>query len=171
MKNDVVKRIVILLLLIYAFISFINTSNFAFADENEYYIICKPEGEVNVREKPKLKSPIVGCLFFGDLVETDGKEKNGFVHVINLNAETDTGWIYGGLLVRDKPIVSPGHAQVFKAERVALRKYATRDSKVKKWLKEGENVMVLAISEEWCVTEDGYVMTEFLTLNKGKVNE
>lgn len=165
MKKDVIKLIVLALLLVCMLLPVINAANFAFADEDEYYIICKPEGEVNVRRSPKLKSEIVGCMFFADKVVTDGKEKNGFIHVINLCAESDNGWIYKGLLVKDKPIASEGHAQVFKAENVACRKYASTDSKVLKRLDAGTNVKVYAISEEWCVTQYGYIMTEFLTLN------
>lgn len=165
MKNDVVKRIVIILLLVCVLIPVINAANFAFADENEYYIICKPESEVNVRESAKLKSKIVACVFFGQKVISDGKEKNGFVHVVGLCAESDNGWIYKGLLARDRPIASEGYAQVFKAENVACRKYASTDSKVLKRLSAGTNVKVYAISEEWCVTEYGFIMTEFLTLN------
>ena len=165
MRKYIIKLIILVLLLACMLLPVINAANFACADADEYYIICKPTGEVNVRRSPKLKSPIVACVFFGQKVITDGKEKNGFVHVIGLSAETDCGWIYKGLLVKDQPIVSEGYAQVFKSENVACRKYASTDSKILKRLDEGTNVKVYAISEEWCVTEYGYIMTEFLTLN------
>lgn len=163
MKGTVIRLIITLIFLVIAIV--ILSSMYEYAKADEYYVLCKPDGEVNIREKPKLKSGIAGCVFFADRIETDGKEKNGFVHVINLSAESDNGWIYKGLLVKDKPIASEGTAQVFKAQRVACRKYATKDSKTLKRLNEGTNVKVYAISEEWCVTEYGYIMTEFLTLN------
>lgn len=163
MKGTVIRLIITLIFLVIAIV--VLTSMYEYARAEDYYVLCKPAGEVNIREKPKLKSAVVATVFFADRLTSDGKKKNGFIHITGLNAETDSGWIYGGLLVKDEPIASQGSAQVFKAEKVACRKYADRKSKVMKRLNAGENVRVYAISEEWCVTEYGYIMTEFLTLN------
>ena len=163
MKKDAIKAAVLTVILAVVIGIMIGLYNVAFADG--YYVLCKPGGEVNIREHPKLKSQIVACVFFGDLLETDGKEQNGFVHVTGLNAEDNSGWIYKGLLTADEPIASEAQTQVFRAERVACRKYASTESKVRKWLKSGDNVTVYAISEKWCVTDAGYIMTEFLTVN------
>lgn len=162
MKQTVIRLIITLVFLVIAIV--ILTSMYEYAKADEYYVLCRPSGEVNIRAKPKLKSEIVATVFFGDRLTADG-EQNGFVHVTGLAAETDSGWIYKGLLINDRPIASEGHAQVFKAEKVVCRKYASRDSKAVKRLEEGTNVKVYAISDEWCVTEFGYIMTEFLTLN------
>ena len=161
MTKAFIRAIVLLVLTVIALIAVLSVYDYAFADE--FYVLCKPDGEVNVRERSKLKSPIVGCVFFADRIETDGKEENGFVHVVNLHAEADSGWIYKGLLSKSEPIKATGKAQVFGSEKVAARKYA--GGKVKKWLHEGQNVELYAISEDWCVTEYGYVMTKFLTVN------
>ena len=161
MRKAFIKAIVLLALMVIALIGILSIYQYAFADE--YYVLCRPGAEVNVRQKAKLKSPIVACVFFADRIESDGKEENGFVHVVNIKAETDSGWIYKGLLSADEPIATSGKAQVFGAERVACRKYA--GGKVKRWAYEGENVELYAISEEWCVTEHGYIMTRFLTVN------
>lgn len=157
-----IRRAVILLIVdAVILIVLIGLFNYAFAED--YYVLCRPGGEINVREKPKLKSGIVGVYNFGDKVTSDGKEKNGFVHVVDVPAEVSEGWIYGGLLVKDEPIASPGNAMVFGDGRVACRKYA--GGKVVRWLEEESVVKIYAISEEWCVTEYGYVRTEFLTVN------
>ena len=161
MRKAFIRAIVLIVLTVIAVIGILSVYEYAFADE--YYVLCRPGAEVNVREKAKLKSAIVGCVFFADRIETDGKEENGFVHVVNLSAETDSGWIYKGLLSEDRPIATSGKAQVFGAERVACRKYA--GGKLKRWAYEGENVELYAISEEWCVTGFGYIMTRFLTVN------
>ena len=161
MRKAFIRAIVLLVLTVIALICILSVYDYAFGET--FYVLCKPDGEVNVRERAKLKSPIVGCVFFADRIETDGKEENGFVHVVNLNAESDSGWIYKGLLSEDKPVKTTGQAQVFGSEKVAARKYA--GGKVKKWLHEGQNVELYAISEDWCVTEYGYVMTQFLTVN------
>ena len=159
------KKLILILMILTASLSAINAVSCASADEVEYYIICKPGGEINIRERPKVRSPIVGCLCFGDKVISDGIEANGFIHVIDLAAEVWDGWIYKGLLVEDRPVQTEGKAQVFNAGKVACRKYASTDSKVKKWLKDGKEVEIYAISEKWCVTEYGYIKTEFLTVN------
>lgn len=134
----------------------------AFADE--YYVLCRPGSEVNVRERPKLKSLAVASVSFGRKVEGD-REQNGFIHVTGLNAEVEEGWIYKGLLIRDEPTALTARVDVFGAWRVACRKYADRKSKIVKWAYDGESVTVYAISEEWCVTDRGFIRTEFLTLN------
>ena len=139
----------------------------AAAAEN-YFILCRPGAEINVRERPKLKSDAVGVKFFGEMIITDGKEKNGFVHAINLLSETGDGWIYKGLLIDEPPTACRGKAQVFSAGRVACRKYA--DGKITGWLADGSEVEVYAVSEEWTVTDHGYIRTEFLTIN-AKVRE
>lgn len=163
MKKDILKLIALIVLLALVLLPALNAIHFASADGNGYYVICTPDAEINVRERPKLRSNIVACMFFAQRVETDGKEENGFVHVVNLNADVTEGWVYKGLLVEDQPIPSSGVAQVFNAGRVACREYT--NGKVLRWLKDGTNVEVYAISEDWCVTENGYIKTEFLTLN------
>lgn len=134
----------------------------AFADENEYFIICKPGTTVNVREKPKMRSEVIAAKSFGDMVISDGEEKNGFVHVVGLAAEVEDGWIYKGLLVQDKPVEVNMLSQVYNG-RVAARQYA--DGKIIRWLKDGSEVRVFATSQEWCVTEYGFVKTDYLTIN------
>lgn len=155
------KKLIVLLIL-WAVILIMGISVLEYAGADGYYVLCTPDAEVNIRARPKLKSEIVACTFFGSLVETDGKEVNGWIHVTDISGEVSEGWIYKGLLVEDEPVASPGRAQVF-GGRVACRKYM--DGKVTRWLEEGSGVEIYAISEEWCVTEYGYIRTEFLTVN------
>ena len=160
-RNDVLKLVAVLLLNLLVMLALVFILDYAQAEE--YYVLCRPESEVNIRERPKLKSGIVACYFFGDRVATDGLEENGFVHVVDINGEVSEGWMYRGLLVDDPPVASHGTAQVFCDGRVACRKYA--DGKIQRWLEDGSEVKVYAISEVWCVTEYGYIKTEFLTVN------
>ena len=160
-RNDVLKVAAMLLLYLLVMLALVCILDCSIAEE--YYVLCRPESEVNIRERPKLKSGIVACYFFGDMVVTDGQEVNGFVHVVDINGEVSEGWMYRGLLVEDPPVASPGMAQVFCDGRVACRKYA--DGKIQRWLEDGSEVKVYAISEVWCVTEYGYIKTEFLTVN------
>ena len=156
----VIRLIVYIILVSIAVVVLCSIFDYARAD---YFVLCRPGAEINVREKAKLKSAVVATVFFGQRIETDGEEQNGFVHAVGLNAETDSGWIYKGLLTADEPIPATGSAQVFGADRVACRKYA--DGKVIRWAQDGENVRLYAISGEWCVTDRGYIKTAFLTVN------
>ncbi len=142
--------------------------NTALAEENVYFIICKPGSEINVRKQPKIKSQAIACKWFGEMVITDGVEKNGFVHVVNVFAEETDGWIYKGLLSDDPPTAVNLTCQVFNSGTVACRKYA--DGKVIRRIADGTEVIVYAVSEKWCVTDHGYIKTEFLTVN-AKVRE
>jgi len=160
MRRDLTRLII--LLIVWAVILIIGISIVDYAGAAGYYILCTPDAEVNIRARPKLKSEIVACTFFASRIETDGREVNGWIHVTDISAEVSEGWIYKGLLVEDEPVASPGRAQVF-GGRVACRKYM--DGKVTRWLEEGSGVEIYAISEEWCVTEYGYIRTEFLTVN------
>ena len=162
MRREIVKLIILVITLAVLLIPFINMASFAKAEDAEYFIICEPDGIVNVREKPNVKSSIVACMFFADRIHVD-KEKNGFVHVTGINAEVTHGWIYKGLVVEDEPTAVNQTAQVYNAGRVACRKYA--DGKIKRWLKDGEEVTVLCTSKEWCVTNYGYIKTDYLTIN------
>ena len=136
----------------------------AFADEVEYFILCRPGATVNVRISPKNRAEIIAGKSFGDKVVSDGLERNGYVHVVGLAAEVEDGWIYKALLSEDQPAAVDMMTEVF-GGRVACRKYP--DGKLIRWLKDGSQVRVYAVTDKWCVTEYGYVMTDFLTIGKG----
>ena len=156
------KRIIAVLLT--AMLLLQTSMAFSATDEgDEYFIICEPGCVVNVRNSPDTHSTVVGCKFFGDLVIVD-KERNGFVHITNLNSEYTEGWIYKGLIAGDQPVEINARAVIVSNARVAGRKYA--NGKIKRWLNNGTEVIVYAVSEEWCVTDQGYIKTEFLQIQE-----
>ena len=64
------------------------------AEESEYgtsYAICMKGDVVNVRSGPKTSAEWIGWIEPGDEVTTDGRKRNGFVHCINMNAESGDG--------------------------------------------------------------------------------
>ena len=132
------------------------------ADTDGFYVICTPNGEVNVRKHAKTKSDEVGALSFGTKVLADGKVKNGFTHVYDLAGEYTTGWVSNGYLVEDEPIVREVVGYIVSNGRVAARKCI--NGKRKAWLMPGSEVIVFVISKEWCVTEYGFIRTEFIEI-------
>ena len=144
-----------------AFVSILSASTVVSADE--YYVLCKPGVYVNVRQNPARKSEVIGELELGDMVETDGKEKNGFVHVTGLSFELTEGWIYKGLLIPEKPYIKEFTVQTISSEKVSTRHYI--NGKRKAWVKPGRDVIVYAMGKEWSITNKGYMMTKFLPIN------
>ena len=144
-------------------ISQINTAKTAPDDADVYFIICEPGTSVNVRISPNTHAEIIGSKFFGDQLIVD-KEKNGFVHITNLNSEYTDGWIFKGFVSEDQPVQMFKKANIVSNARVACRKYV--NGKIKCWLANGTEVMIYATSEEWCVTDKGYVKTEFIEIQE-----
>ena len=153
--------ILILMVLVVCLLIIIAIMDSARADVK--FILCRPKTEINVRMFPKWDGEIIGHLYFGDSVELDGKVRNGFAHVIGLGFEETEGWIYKGLLVDTPPIAFQGKDQIISKGRVAARQYI--GGKRNKWLRSGREVVVYAISQEWSITDQGYIQTKYLSAN------
>lgn len=156
-------RIILLMLLIIAAI-FVNYwfMSHAHADQ-ECWILCQPDSWVYARMNPKKKSMELGRLECGDMVYTDGKTKNGFLHVYGLSFELDEGWVHKGYVVYDKPFVPRfQETQVKSNGRVSARK--TINGKRRCWVKDGQSIKVYMVSAEWCVTNKGFIKTKFIEL-------
>ena len=124
-----------------------------------YYVLCRPGSVVNVRNRPKADAYVVGWVEFGRFVHTDGKTRNGFVHVTDLAAEETEGWIYAGFLVEEKPRNEEYKAEVW-GGRVIARSCV--NGKRLKTLREGQTVTVYAQTNRWAVTNRGYIMCDWL---------
>jgi len=133
---------------------------------NEYeiaYAICKPGDTVNVRPFPNTKHERSGYLEPGDVVYMDGKKKNGFVHCVNAHTESGEGWVYKGYLVDDKPERMNRTATVVSRGKLKVRQYV--DGKCIKKLKPLATVKVYYWTDEWALTNYGYVQSRYLELN------
>lgn len=130
--------------------------------EDEYFIICDPKSHVCVRRSPKRSGEESGRLEFGDKVWADGKKQNGFLHCVGINNEWGEGWVYKGNLVEDEPVKFNGKATVVGKGKVFCRRCVNGAKHGS--LKNGTEVKVLAYSNEWAVTNKGYIKTEFLEM-------
>ncbi len=129
------------------------------------WVMCRPDGVVNLRGEPKKHGKIFGGAQCGADMLTDGKERNGFLHVYALAAEQEEGWISSRYIVYDEPERVDSLATVRAEGRTACREWI--GGKVIRWLQEGECVLVYLVSEEWAVTEYGYIRTELLEVAQG----
>lgn len=124
------------------------------------YVIC--DDYVNVRATPNKKQEPIGRFETGDAVTLDGKKKNGYVHCVDLLFESCEGWVFAGYLTNDKPEKVNRQATIVSNGRLAARKYI--GGRRTRWLKKGATVTVWSWSNEWALTNCGYVQSKYLEL-------
>ena len=124
------------------------------------YVICMPDDHVHVRSGPGKKSGEIGWLEPGDMILLDGEEKNGFIHCVDLSFEQSEGWIHSGYVVYDPPIRMDAEYTVVAKKRLWARKYV--NGRKTRALKPMAIITVYYWSDEWCVTNKGYVQSEWL---------
>lgn len=124
----------------------------------EVWVMCKPEGTVNLRATPGGR--VFGGCQSGAKMWTDNRTKNGFLHVLELAAEEDSGWISSRYIVFDEPREVMDGMMICSQGRVACREWI--GGKVIRWVQDGELVTVYWISDEWAVTEFGYIRSVYL---------
>lgn len=132
----------------------------AVSEDRQVFVFCNPKTPVNIRKTPKKGGEVSGQLDFGDPVLTDGKKKNGFLHVYGVT-EDGEGWIFAGYVIDDQPV---------RMERARATVSATGRVMTYRWVKGLKNgyvdlctdVEVLAWSEDWAVTDHGYIRTKYL---------
>ena len=168
-KTDKVGIIVITVLfaLILLLIGILVDPAFAEDEDYEVWALLKPGDYVNVRISPNKKSEKIGYLDAGDGCMTDGKTKNGFLHVYGVG-ETD-GWVYKWYMVTEKPEVVNEYYVVTAIKRVICRK-GVGGPRIKGrlgWMKNGTRVKVFCIAGEWALTNRGYVKSEWLEVDPG----
>lgn len=128
------------------------------------WVVCQPGDYVNARRKPSGRSEVLGRFDAGDEVVLDGKKRNGFMHVISAGLEEDECWIHSGYLVYDRPEYFGGISGVVSSNgRLAARKRIGGERRM--WLGTGDTVRIWYRSDEWCVTDKGFVMTEYIEWN------
>ena len=152
------KIISILVLLLMVF-----SLAFAETTEEAMYVICMPNDRVNIRLGPSRTSSSVGWLEAGDVVYYDGKTKNGYRHCTGLGVEAGEGWVHKGYLVDEPVEYINQEATIVSKSRLAARKYV--NGKRTRWLKPGGVVKVYYWTNEWALTNCGYVQSAYLELN------
>ena len=115
-----------------------------------------------VREGTKKTFPATGELEPGTMVFTDGKVRNGYIHLIGLANESGDGWARKIYIVDEEPEVLNCRAEVISKGRLAARK--SIGGELKKWLKPGSNLTAYIATSEWCITDSGYVMMKYIEI-------
>ena len=153
-------EVLLIILVVYAAITILNSISFA-EELTEMYVICQPGDYVNVRINPSKKSQAVGYIECGESFLTDGQKQNVFIHCYGIG-EAGEGWIHCGYVVEDEPVKVNRMAFSISKAKLAARKFI--GGIVRKWLKNLDKVMVYWMTDVWCVTNKGFVMTEYLEM-------
>ena len=132
----------------------------------QVWVLCDPASYVSIRSGPSKKYTAIGGATCGSTMMTDGVVKKGFLHVYDLAAEDDEGWISTRYIVYSEPEAAPYRMEIVADGRVALRKWV--GGKIIGWLHSGDVVTVQYMCDEWAVTTRGYVMSEFLIMAGGE---
>ena len=157
--------IAVLFALIILLVGILIDPAFAESEDYEVWALLKPGDYVNVRISPNKRSEKIGYLDAGDSCWTDGKTKNGFLHVYGVG-ETD-GWVYKWYMVTEQPEVVNEYYTVCALKRVLCRK-GVGGPRIKGrlgWMKNGTRVKVFSIAGEWAITSRGYVKSEWLEVD------
>ena len=143
-------------------ISCVVVINTAYADELTYdcWAMCQPGSEVMIREKPDRNGAVVGAVTCGTRMETDWQEKGEWIHLVGVSNETGEGWIHKGYVVFDEPYHIEAEGVITGKGRVACRKAI--EGKRKGWVNAGSSVTVYWISQEWAVTDRGFISCDYL---------
>lgn len=127
----------------------------------EAYILC--DDYVNIRRFPNNNDEPLGRFETGDRVYLDGRKKNGYLHCVDLSLEACEGWVSKYYVVYDPPIKVNQSATIVSKGRLAARKNV--GGKRMRWLKPMGTVIVYWWSDEWTLTNCGYVQTKYLELD------
>lgn len=125
------------------------------------WIICQPNDYINVREKAKKKSDVIGRMDPGDWIMTDGEKKNGFMHVYG-GFEQPDAWIFAGYVTTEEPEWKDRDGEIDSKYRVACRKWM--DGPRRRWVRDGDRVHVYWQTGTWSVTNRGFIKTEYIIL-------
>ena len=134
------------------------------AYESDAWVICQPGEYVNVRRNPGKQAEVIGWFNAGDSFRTDWEIRDGWLHAY-VSLEESEGWIYVGYVSAWEPEWKGGEsAKVTASGRVACRKYCEgpRISGRGGWVQPGQEVQIWYRTPEWCVTNRGYIRTEYL---------
>jgi SH3-like domain-containing protein len=123
------------------------------------WAMCKPDSCVNIRSRPNKHSSVVAHAYMGDEITLTGKKYGKWRHCI-FPCEAGEGWIRADYLSTDEPIdIGSGRFEVEK-NRTLVR--VSAGGKIIRRLNAGDVVSVYLITNEWCVTNKGFIKTECL---------
>lgn len=127
----------------------------------EVWVMCQPNSEVMVRLSPNKHSEQTGRVFAGDRLELTGR-KSGRWYEAYVSNEYGRGWIRGDYLSFSEPEVFKDGKQFRTTVGKLVARFSIRGNIRRKFKSAGAIVTVYLMADEWSVTSEGFIMTEFL---------
>ena len=158
---SILAAVLIVMVIMSVFTIAIALFNAATAEEElaEAWVIC--QDYVHVRISPSRKSDSVGYVDAGDPVLVGSKKKNGFLRCYGIG-EAGEGWIHSGYVVYEKPVKM--NCKAYSVSRGKLRARRHIRGKRVGWIKHLEYVTVYWWTDEWCVTDKGFIESRYLEM-------
>ena len=126
----------------------------------EVWVICGKDSYVNIRKGPGKNYEELGYAEAGYRLWTDGKEKNGWLHLVGLRLEAEEGWIFAGYVTGEEPEEIGREMMINANGRVACRRWI--GGKRQRWARFGDIVTVYWMNGEWAATSRGYIQSKYL---------
>ena len=127
------------------------------AAADNVFVLCQPDSFVNVRAFPKKGAEVTGRVELGWQLESDGVRRNGFVHVCGFEGDA---WINAGFVTTEPVTVMTVETEIQSKGRVACRR--SIKGKRRKWLSDGQKVVIYAVAGAWTITNQGFIQTQYL---------
>ena len=151
---SIVLRVILILVMIMAVIVITARAEEVYA---KGWILCKDY--VMIRTTPSRNAEPAGQLDPGDEVEIEGETADGFAHIVS----PCDGWVWAGNITFSRVEEIRGTMVVVARKQVACRRWIDGPQiDGRRWAKNGAEVMVYYMSEEWAVTNRGYIQSEWL---------
>jgi len=155
------KKFLSIMFIITVIVSIVNVN--AEEYETRCWVLCQPDSYVNVREYAYKRASESGIMECGDVSYTDEKSKNGYLHLISLPNETGDGWISKGYVVFTEPVRIMKSVNICAEGRVAC--WRCIGGRRRCWVTNNDCVVVYYASEEWSVTDYGFIRTKYLGID------
>lgn len=124
------------------------------------WAFCEPDSEVMIRARPGKQAPVVGAAGSGEQLWTDWEESGSWIHLVDVSNESGTGWISKEHVVFDEPVRLDLEGVIRGKGRIACRQGI--DGKLKRWAKPGQELTVYWFSQEWTLTDLGYIQSQYV---------
>lgn len=148
------------------------TGAFSLASANmKMHVLCDPNSYVNIRKDPNSKAYIMGKLYAMDDVTVIASRTVGNTtwYQIDVFLESgNVGWVSGGFLVYDEISYYKTGVEAKIKAKGGVHSRKSIDGKIRSKIKDRSTVQVFLYSNEWCVTNRGYIKTKFIDWKETK---
>lgn len=151
-------------MMVEVFVDFILISRAVAEDEpnlTQGWVICQPDSFVFIRSRPNKSGQESGYLYLGDELTID-KRYGGWAHAIGLSTEMGEGWIHEGYVDYWEPEIYEAPREMITVKSAVNARTCIGGGRRCK-LKKGETVTVYASSEDWTITDKGFIQSKLLT--------